>query len=116
MAATATMGLLKLLMAFAGRRVRRLVPQAGLLGSLAGIALMLIGFIPMVELLQAPIVGFLTLGLVLYALVAKGPVPGGLPGVLFAVIVGTLVYYGLGHWGLAGVAIAAPGAPIGRPG
>jgi AGZA family xanthine/uracil permease-like MFS transporter len=111
MAATATMGLLKLLMAFAGRGVRRLVPQAGLLGSLAGIAMMLIGFFPMVELLRVPIVGFLTLGLVLYALVAKGAVPGGMPGVLFAVIVGTVVYYGLGHWGLAGMQIAGPAMP-----
>ena len=111
MAATVTMGLLKFVMAFAGRTVRRLVPQAGLLGSLAGIALMLIGFFPMVELLQVPIVGFLTLGLVLYALVAKGAVPGGLPGVLFAVLVGTLAYYALSHWGVAGMAIAAPAAP-----
>ena len=111
MAATATMGLLKFVMAFAGRAVRRLVPQAGLLGSLAGIALMLIGFFPMVELLQVPIVGFLTLGLVLYALVAKGAVPGGLPGVLFAVLVGMVAYYGLGHWGLAGMDIAAPAIP-----
>ncbi|HXC21041.1 MAG TPA: hypothetical protein VNV13_06130, partial [Steroidobacteraceae bacterium] len=90
MAATATMGVIKLLLSFAGRGVRRLIPTAGLLGSLAGIALMLIGFFPMVDLLQVPIIGFLTLGLVLYALVAKGSVPGGLPGVLFAVIVGTL--------------------------
>jgi adenine/guanine/hypoxanthine permease len=111
MAATATMGLLKFLMAFAGRSVRRLVPQAGLLGSLAGIALMLIGFIPLVELLESPIVGFLTLGLVIYALVARGRVPGGLPGVLFAVIVGTVAYYGLGHWGAAGMSIAAPSMP-----
>jgi AGZA family xanthine/uracil permease-like MFS transporter len=111
MAATATMGLLKLPMAFAGRRLRRLVPQAGLLGSLAGIALMLIGFFPMVELLQVPIVGLLTLGLVLYALVAKGAVPGGLPGVLFAVICGTLLYYGMAHWGVAGMPVAAPVMP-----
>jgi AGZA family xanthine/uracil permease-like MFS transporter len=111
MAATATMGLLKFLLAFAGRAVRRLVPQAGLLGSLAGIALMLIGFFPMVELLQVPIVGFLTLGLVLYTLVARGSVPGGLPGVLFAVLVGTLAYYGLGHWDVAGMHIAAPELP-----
>ena len=111
MAATATMGLVKFALAFGGRAVRRLIPQAGLLGSLAGIALMLIGFFPMVELLQAPIAGFLSLGLVLYALVAKGAVPGGLPGVLFAVIVGTLAYYALGHWGIAGMHIAAPVAP-----
>jgi adenine/guanine/hypoxanthine permease len=112
MAATATMGLVKFVLAFGGRTVRRLIPQAGLLGSLAGIALMLIGFFPMVEIFQTPIVGFLSLGLVLYALVAKGAVPGGLPGVLFAVIAATLLYYGLGAWGVAGMHIAAPAPPI----
>jgi adenine/guanine/hypoxanthine permease len=111
MAATATMGLVKFVLAFGGRTVRRLIPQAGLLGSLAGIALMLIGFFPMVEIFQTPIVGFLSLGLVLYALVAKGAVPGGLPGVLFAVIAATLLYYGLGAWGVAGMHIAAPAPP-----
>jgi adenine/guanine/hypoxanthine permease len=111
MAATATMGLVKFVLALGGRTVRRLIPQAGLLGSLAGIALMLIGFFPMVEIFQTPIVGFLSLGLVLYALVAKGAVPGGLPGVLFAVIVATLLYYGLGAWGVAGMHIAAPVPP-----
>jgi adenine/guanine/hypoxanthine permease len=111
MAATVTMGFLKFAMAFSGRAVRRLVPRAGLLGSLAGIALMLIGFFPMVELLQVPIAGLLTLGLVLYSLVAKRAVPGGLPGVLFAVVIGTAAYYGLGHWGVAGMPIPAPAMP-----
>jgi adenine/guanine/hypoxanthine permease len=111
MAATATMGAVKLLLSFAGRGVRRLIPTAGLLGSLAGIALMLIGFFPMVDLLQVPIIGLLTLGLVLYSLVAKGWVPGGMPGVLFAVIVGTLLYYGLGLVGLPGMQISAPAVP-----
>lgn len=96
MAATVTMGLVKLVLAFGGRQVQRIVPRAGLLGSLAGIAIALIGFLPLLELLKTPVVGFLTLGLVLYALVARGPIPGRVPGVLFAVIVGTLVYYGLG--------------------
>jgi len=110
MAATVTMGLLKLLMAFAGRAVRRLLPQAGLLGSLAGIALMLIGFLPMVELLQVPIAGFLTLGLVLYALLAEGSIPEGCR----RAVRGdrwTVVYYGLGHWGVAGMHVAAPAMP-----
>ena len=112
MAATAFMGVLKLLLSFAGRTVRRLIPMAGLLGSLAGIALTLIGFFPMVDLLQFPIVGFLTLGLVLYALVAKGPIPWRMPGVLFAVVVGTLLYYGAGHFGWIGMQIAAPAMPV----
>ena len=51
----------------------------------------------MVDLWQVPAVGFLTLGLVLYSLVAKGSVPFGMPGVLLGVIVGTLLYYGVGH-------------------
>lgn len=104
-AATLIMGAVKLALAFAGRRVQRLMPRAGLLGSLAGIALMLIGFLPLIELFQTPIVGFTTLGIVLYALVAKGSIPGRLPGVLFAVIVGSLLYYGLGAAGFAGMSL-----------
>ena len=111
MAATAIMGALKLALAFAGRRVQRVIPQAGLLGSLAGIALMLIGFLPVVEILRTPIIGMLTLGLVLYALVGKGWIPGRMPGVLFAVLVGTVAYYLFGRLGLAGMAIKAPMLP-----
>jgi len=111
MAATAAMGILKLLLSFAGRTVRRVVPMAGLLGSLAGIALTLIGFFPMLALLQFPMVGLLTWGLILYTLVARGSAPFGMPGVLFAVIAGTLFYYGAGHFGFLGMQIPAPSMP-----
>lgn len=95
MASTMIMGAIKLPLSFAGRRLARLLPRAGLLGSLAGIALLLIGFLPLLDLMREPIVGFLSLGLVLYALVAKGRVPARLPAVLFAVIVGTSAHYAL---------------------
>lgn len=108
MAATLTMGLVKLLLSFAGRRVQRWVPRAGLLGSLAGIALMLIGFLPLIELMRTPVVGFVTLGLVLYALVCGGAVPFRVPGVLFAVIAGSLVYYACGSWHIAGMTLEPP--------
>jgi AGZA family xanthine/uracil permease-like MFS transporter len=111
MAATASMGAIKLLLSFAGRAVRRAIPMAGLLGSLAGIALTLIGFFPLVDLFEFPLVGLLSLGLVLYALVAKGPKPLRMPGVLFAVLVGTVVYYLAGHLGLLGVPIPSPSLP-----
>ncbi len=104
MAATFAMGAIKLPLSLLGRTLQRRVPQAGLLGSLAGIALLLIGFLPVLELMREPVVGFVTLGLVLYALVAKAPIPGRLPGVLFAVIAGTVLHYGL-------VAIGAVAAP-----
>ena len=102
MAATVIMGLFKVLLSFTGRRVRALMPQAALLGSIAGIALMLIGFFPLVELLRMPVVGFVTLGIVLFTLTAGGSAPWRVPGVLFAILVGMALYYVLGPLGLAG--------------
>jgi AGZA family xanthine/uracil permease-like MFS transporter len=110
MAAMVVMGVLKLVLSFAGAWVGRVVPRAGLLGSIAAIALMLIGFLPIVEVMQVPIVGFVSLGIVLYAVVAKGRIPGRVPGVLAAVLVGLLLYYTLGPAGLAGPGYHTPGA------
>jgi len=110
MAAMIVMGLLKFVLSFAGGWVNRVVPRAGLLGSIAGIALMLIGFLPIVELLRVPVVGFVGLGVVLYAVVAKGRLPGRMPGVLASFLVGLALYYSLGPLGLAGPGYHAPGA------
>ncbi|MEP6634199.1 MAG: hypothetical protein ABJA62_08305, partial [Luteimonas sp.] len=104
MASLMVMGALKLVLSFAGDAITRLIPRAGLLGSIAGIALVLMGFLPLLEALRSPLVGFVTLGLLLYVLVAKGRLPVKLPGVFVAFIVGTLLYYGLG-----GLGLGAPG-------
>lgn len=111
MAALVVMGLLKLLLSFVGDAVTRWVPRAGLLGSIAGIALMLMGFLPLLEALRVPLVGFVTLGLLLYVLIAKGPLPWRMPGVLFAFAVGLLLYYGLGPIGWLGSGYQVPHAP-----
>ena len=108
MAAMVVMGLLKLVLSFVGGTIGRLVPRAGLLGSIAGIALMLMGFLPLVEAMRVPVVGFVTLGLLLYVLVARGPLPVRIPGVLFAVAVGIALYYALGVAGLLGSGYRAP--------
>jgi AGZA family xanthine/uracil permease-like MFS transporter len=111
MAAMIAMGVLKLVSSFFGGFVQRLVPRAGLLGSIAGIALMLMGFLPLVEAMRVPVVGFVTLGLLLYALVAKGPVPFRMPGVLFAFLVGIALYYGFGAAGWLGTGYRAASPP-----
>lgn len=111
MAAMMVMGALKFVLAFAGGFVQRVVPRAGLLGSIAGIALMLMGYLPLLEALRVPVVGLATLGLLLYALIAKGKVPLRLPGVVFAFAVGLILYYGLGAAGLLGTGYHAPSAP-----
>jgi AGZA family xanthine/uracil permease-like MFS transporter len=110
MASLVVMGVLKFVLSFFGAWVQRSVPRAGLLGSIAGIALVLMGFLPLVEILRVPVVGFAGLGVVLYALVAKRRLPFGLPGVLGAFIVGVVLYYGLGPSGFLGTGYHAPGA------
>ncbi|MEX1829150.1 hypothetical protein [Luteibacter sp. CQ10] len=110
MASLVVMGMLKFVLSFAGAWVQRSVPRAGLLGSIAGIALVLMGFLPLVEIMRVPVVGFAGLGVVLYALVAKRRLPFGLPGVLGAFFVGVLLYYGLGPIGWLGSGYHAPAA------
>jgi AGZA family xanthine/uracil permease-like MFS transporter len=102
MATMVMIGVVKLVLSFAGRWVQRMVPQAGLLGSLAGIGLALIGFIPLVDIFGMPLVGLVSLGLILYNLVARVRLPGHAPGVLVAIVVGTALYYTLGPQGWVG--------------
>src|SRR5262245_19236449 len=65
MGVTVAMGVIKLLLAFAGDWVRRLVPRAALLGSIAGIATLLIAFFPTLKVFGDPVVGLVALTIVL---------------------------------------------------
>jgi AGZA family xanthine/uracil permease-like MFS transporter len=94
-------GILKLVCAPFSGLIRRLVPRAGLLGSLAAIALVIISFLPLFDIAAAPVAGFVALGVILASLTARWELPGRLPGALVALGVGCLIYYvmaGLG-WG-----------------
>ncbi len=108
MASLVVMGALKLALSFCGDAITRAVPRAALLGSIGGAALTLLGFLPLVETLRSPVAGLVTLGLLLYVLVARGPLPVRLPGVLVALLVGTLLYYALGLAGLGMPGFALP--------
>jgi AGZA family xanthine/uracil permease-like MFS transporter len=87
-------GLFKLACAPLGNAVRRLLPRAGLLGSLAAIALALIAFLPLAleGIAAVPLVGMLALAVILWTLVAHRPLPGKVPGALAAVLGGVAVY------------------------
>lgn len=95
-------GLFKFACAGASNWIRRLIPRAGLLGSLAGVALVLISFIPLLEVLHYPIVGLVALAVILTTLIARVPLPGRVPGALGALLVGTLIYYIMQGAGLLG--------------
>jgi AGZA family xanthine/uracil permease-like MFS transporter len=93
-------GIFKLACAFASGWIRRIVPRAGLLGSLTAIALVLISFLPLLEVLHQPVVGLISLTIILTTLVARVPVPGRVPGALAALMVGGTLYYGMQFAGL----------------
>jgi AGZA family xanthine/uracil permease-like MFS transporter len=75
--------------------IRRSVPRAGLLGSLAAIALVLISFLPLLDIAAHPVAGMVALGLILATLTARWQFPRQIPGALGAVVIGGLIYYGL---------------------
>lgn len=94
------MGLFKIALSFCGPALRRAIPRAGLLGSIAAVALLLIAYLPALKLFASPVVGFLSLAVVLAALVARMRLPLRLPGALAGILCGTLLYYLLGVFGL----------------
>ncbi|MBI3178870.1 MAG: hypothetical protein HYZ27_04375, partial [Deltaproteobacteria bacterium] len=102
MAAMLMMGVVKVVFSFVGEWVRRRVPQAGLLGSIGGIGLALLCFLPLVDMFRAPVIGLVCLGLVLYTLVARIKLPFNLPGAAVGVLAGTALYYILGPLDLLG--------------
>jgi len=108
MATIVTSGVFKLACAAGTGWIRRILPRAGLLGSLAAIALVLISFLPLLELLHVPVVGFLSLAVILTTLVARLKLPGRIPGALGALLVGGIVYYCMRAAG----AIAPEASPI----
>ncbi|HVS34440.1 MAG TPA: hypothetical protein VMS17_02595 [Gemmataceae bacterium] len=95
----ALIGVFKVVAAPLGNAVRRLVPRAGLLGSLAAIALTLIAFMPLWEgIAPLPVVGLAALTLILVTLVAHRELPFKIPGALAAVVLGFVVLQAC--WGL----------------
>ncbi|MBP1598312.1 MAG: hypothetical protein H6Q05_3689 [Acidobacteria bacterium] len=112
MATMVMMGLIKLGLSFCGGWIQKVVPQAGLLGSLAGIGLALIGFTPLIDIFGLPLVGMVSMGLILYSLVAKARLPWNIPGVLAAIALGTALYHLLGPSGMVGSSYAPPAAVL----
>jgi len=97
MFATIAIGVVKTMLAFAGDWTRRVVPRAALLGSIAGVAILLIAFLPTLKLLREPVVGLVSLVVLLLALLGGVRMPLGLPGAFAAVLAGATAHWA-GAW------------------
>ncbi|MHB1557916.1 MAG: permease [Isosphaeraceae bacterium] len=101
-------GIFKIACAPVSGWIRRLVPRAGLLGSLTAIALVLISFMPFIDIAAQPVAGLVALVLTLATLTARWRLPREIPGALGALVVGALVYYAMIWTGLSPSAAGHP--------
>jgi AGZA family xanthine/uracil permease-like MFS transporter len=117
MACMILIGLFKVGMSFIGGAIQRAVPGAGLLGSLAGIGIALMGVLQLGDILAEPVVGMISLALIFYALVARLRLPVNAPGVLASVAVGAAVYYAMRALGVLQHPLPPPtlSFPLGFP-
>lgn len=86
-------GIFKSICAVGGSWVRKILPRAGLFGSLVSIALVIISFLPLVDVMKEPIVGLVALAIVLTTLVGQVPLPFKMPGTVAALIVAGAIHY-----------------------
>jgi AGZA family xanthine/uracil permease-like MFS transporter len=84
-------GVIVLLGAFVGPRIRALTPRAAMLGTLAGISIAFISMRPAFQMWETPWIGLVCFAIVLIAWTANLRMPGGMPGGLVAVIVGSVI-------------------------
>lgn len=117
MGTTIAIGLIKTVLAFAGDWTRRIVPRAALLGSIAGVAILLIAFLPFLKVLRDPLVGVVALVVLLLALMGGVRMPFGVPAAFAAVLAGALIFWvrawagygeGVAHLGDVSLRLALP--------
>jgi adenine/guanine/hypoxanthine permease len=104
--------------AFIAPTIRRLTPRAALLGTLAGISITFISLRPAMEIFETPIIGLVSLIIILGAWYGGVKFPGKLPGGLVAIGVGTILAWAsyAFDWGFGGMNPAAVQDSLGNIG
>ncbi|MDM8542246.1 hypothetical protein QUF90_14285 [Desulfococcaceae bacterium HSG9] len=115
MAAAFVGGVIEMLGSIVGPWLKRVTPRAGMLGTLAGIAIVWIATVPLAKIFENPLVGFASLMIVLAGLVAGIKMPWRLPAGLIAIAVGTFIgfFVGSSKIDFSGVGFHAPIPVIG---
>ena len=103
---------------FIGPAIRRVTPRAALLGSLAGISITFIAMSPAAQIFSTPVIGLVCFAIILCSWFGGVRYPGGIPGGLVAIFVGTLIAWGSTWLGLGygDLSLAKLGASVGNAG
>ena len=110
MAAAFVGGIIEASGSLIGPWLKRVTPRAAMLGTLGGIAIVWIASVPMAELFEHPVVGFLSAGVIFSGLIARHRLPFGLPAGLAAIILGSIVGFFTGDatWNTSGFGVYMP--------
>ena len=77
-------GFVKFIVSFFVHKIKNLLPTVALLGGLAGVAIGLIAFMPLISMLEYPIVSFAVLSVIVMVYFAGFRLPANLPAILVA--------------------------------
>lgn len=86
-------GFVKFIVSFFVHKIKNALPTVALLGGLAGVAIGLIAFMPLISMLQFPIISFAVFAIIIMIYFAGYSMPANLPAILIAILVGTIGYY-----------------------
>ncbi|WP_289031275.1 hypothetical protein [uncultured Paraglaciecola sp.] len=87
------LGIIKFALAFCNDAIRRFIPMAGMLGSIAGVAFVWLGANPVLSAFQMPLIGLLALIICIVSLMAHVRLPVGAPGAFVALLICLPLYY-----------------------
>lgn len=92
-ACTFFIGFVKFVFSFFAHKIKHALPTVALLGGLAGVAIGLITFFPLLSMLELPLVSFMVLAIIVMVYFAGYQMPANLPAILVAIVIGTIAYY-----------------------
>jgi len=84
-------GVIELLGSFIGTKVRKILPRAAMLGSLAGVSITYIALNPAFSIFAIPYIGLVSLAIVLLGWVGKVKMPFNIPTGLVAILIGVII-------------------------
>lgn len=92
-ACTFFIGFVKFVFSFFAHKIKHALPTVALLGGLAGVAIGLIAFFPLLSMLELPLVSFMVFAIIVMVYFAGYQMPANLPAILVAIVIGTIAYY-----------------------
>jgi len=92
-ACTLFIGVVKVFFSFFALKIKNWLPTVALLGGLAGVAIGLIAFFPLISMLQLPLISFFVFAIIIMVYFAGYKMPANLPAIMVSVLLGVIVYY-----------------------